>query len=187
MEVAAIPTYSLEKILTLHPDYFPAFLRALKIPASSDNRGQIAVALNRLGKLSYPPLNGNLETLIAQTGPVNRYNLIYQLDAAAAVAPVSTYTLRQIMSMNDTSVREFMEDLRVKPSDDERGDIAMKLLELGRLTLPDLHVPDINFLLEQSSPRYINETNIALARFGITPSADRYQTILNIDEMERIS
>lgn len=66
-----IPVYSLQGILTMNEAHIPNFLRILVIPTNDDNRGQIALTLNRLGKLTYPlPITAdNLVNLIYQTQP----------------------------------------------------------------------------------------------------------------------
>ena len=85
MEVSAIPEYNLQDILNIAPDFIPTFLGHLRVPASNDNHGQIALKLNQLGKLKYPPLNNSLPPLINFTSPSNRFNLIYELDRLITV------------------------------------------------------------------------------------------------------
>ena len=80
MEVSTIPEYNLQDILNIAPDFIPTFLGHLRVPASNDNHGQIALKLASLGKLRYPPLKTSLPPLINFTSPNNRFNLIYQLD-----------------------------------------------------------------------------------------------------------
>ena len=201
---ASIPkVYSLQEVLAIAPEFIPTFLNILRIPASADNHGQIALTLKKYSKLSHPPLNTSLETLLAYTSPANRYNLIYEIDRITAptvrpvspvrsrpvspvrsrpvspvrsrpvspvrsrpvspvrsrpvspvrsrpvspvrsrpVSPViiaeepSVYTLEQIMSLNDMSIGEFLEDLGLSPGGDETGKIAIKLKELNRLIIP---------------------------------------------------
>jgi len=81
---ARIPKiYPLEEILAIAPRFIPTFLSILRISTSDDNLGQIALSLDSYGKLSYPPLNTSLETLLVQTKATSvgsRYDLIYQLD-----------------------------------------------------------------------------------------------------------
>ncbi len=71
MEAAEIPVYSLSEILNMHESHISIFLSTLGVPASGDARGQIALALDSLGKLSYSsPINGdNLRGLIKVTTP----------------------------------------------------------------------------------------------------------------------
>ena len=71
MEAAEIPVYSLSGILDMNEGWLARFLKRLAIPESDDAVGQIALALDSLGKLTYlPPINGdNLRELIKLTTP----------------------------------------------------------------------------------------------------------------------
>jgi len=71
--------YTLQETLTIAPEFIPVFLNVLRIPASDDNLGQIALALDHYKKLD-PTLTLKLKQLLAKTNPLNRLNLIYELD-----------------------------------------------------------------------------------------------------------
>ncbi len=93
-----IPVYSLHGILSMLEDHVFKFLRTLDIPISNDNRGQIALKLNQLGKLTYPsPIdNTNLAMLINATKDVVSDRLQAMIQLLATPVIVDSHSLSEI-------------------------------------------------------------------------------------------
>ena len=88
MERPEIPIYSLAEILSMDSSHVRIFLLKLRIPLSNDARGKIALKLNQLGKLTYPPpINSiNLAGLIKITKP-SRITETQNIVRAAGITP----------------------------------------------------------------------------------------------------
>ena len=87
---------------------------------------------------------------------------------------VPVYSLAEILNMDSSHVRIFLSTLRIRPSDDSRGQIALKLNQLGKLSYPP-PVNSINLtgLIEVTKPSQLTETKNIVTAAGITPSDDR--------------
>ena len=84
MEALPVPTWKLQDILALDSRDVPRFSSIVPYSVGADNRGKIALALNKTGSLTYPPLNRGLSYFINETKsvpPAERFNKIYQLNA----------------------------------------------------------------------------------------------------------
>jgi len=78
MAARILRDYSLEEILAIDIMYIPTFMGVLEIPASNDDRGQIALTIKKYKKLTYPKLSNKLDVLLRRFGPdtPNRYEHI---------------------------------------------------------------------------------------------------------------
>ncbi len=86
-----IPVYSLNEILSMHEGHVSNFLRTLGIPTSDDNRGQIALKLNQLEKLSYPP-------------PINSFDLAMLLSTTKDVVSTRVQSMIQLLTEPVSSI-----------------------------------------------------------------------------------
>lgn len=112
----AIPVYPLSVILKMDDTHLPIFVEFLNITDDTDIRGQIALNLNRLGKLSLtPPITtDNLATLIEisrfkikeGTDPtypkVDRYQrMLYYLNTEEFRASITSTDITSVITTSD--------------------------------------------------------------------------------------
>ena len=92
---------------------------------------------------------------------------------------ISVYSLAEILSMDNSHIPIFLRTLRIPPSDDSRGQIALKLNQLGKLSyVPPINISNLAGLIEVTKPSQLTETQNIVRAAGITPSDDRQQIMI---------
>ena len=87
---------------------------------------------------------------------------------------IPVYSLSEILGMDNSHIRIFLSTLRIRPSDDSRGKIALKLNRLGKLTYPSpINSLNLSGLIKITKPSQLAETQNMVRAAGITPSDDR--------------